>query len=298
MTPAPPYPVERIEPAWRSEPESMGARSKFWYRRADTPNSWLFKFPREGTGEHWSEKIAAEVASCIDVLHGRVELAEFESKRGSTTESFVRSARELRHGNEVLAATIPDYNRTRRFQQYQHTLENIWRAFDRLYGEPVGVRRARHVFASYLILDAVIGNTDRHHENWGIQVRHIGSKFRIRIAPSFDHASSLGRELSDEQRKRRLREGKIGDYAERGRGGIYRSEADNRAPSPLDLVRRSSRDDPSLFGPILERVSAIGEQEVRGLVNRVPEDWMSGCARDFAIALMCYNLKELQRLIQ
>ena len=148
----------------------------------------------------------------MDVLHGRVELAEFVGSRGSSTESFARHTRELRHGNEVLAATVLGYDQAKRFGQSQHTLENIWHALDSLFVSPLAVRRARRAFAGYLVLDAIVGNTDRHHENWGLLIRRTGLNFRVRIAPSFDHASSLGRELSDEQRKRRLDEERVEDY--------------------------------------------------------------------------------------
>ena len=37
---------------------------------------------------------------------------------------------------------------------------------------------------------------------------------------------------------------------------------------------------------------------MRGIVNRIPEGWMSENARDFAIALMCYNIEELKKLIR
>jgi serine/threonine protein kinase HipA of HipAB toxin-antitoxin module len=44
-------------------------------------------------------------------------------------------------------------------------------------------------FTGYLVLDALIGHTDRHEENWGVIEGITGAK---RLAPSFDHASSLG----------------------------------------------------------------------------------------------------------
>lgn len=298
MGSSPDYPVIAVAPAWRSHPEAMGTRSKFWYRQPGSPNRWLFKFPREDTGEHWAEKIAAETASYIGVFHGRVELAEYDGYRGSATESFARRVRELRHGNEVLAATVPGYDRSQRFGQSQHTLKNIWRALDELFVSPLAIQRAQRDFAGYLVLDAVIGNTDRHHENWGLLIRASGMNFRIRIAPSFDHASSLGRELSDDQRKRRLESGQIGDYSERGRGGIYWSETDRRAPSPIELVRRSAQVYPRSFASILNRASALDERRIWEIVERIPDDWMSDPARDFAVALMCYNVGELKKPIQ
>jgi len=61
----------------------MRSKEKFWYRAKDGEPEWLFKFPQPNTGQHWAEKIAAEVAACMDILHGVVELAVFQGTRGS-----------------------------------------------------------------------------------------------------------------------------------------------------------------------------------------------------------------------
>ena len=57
------------------------------------------------------------------------------------------------------------------------------------------------MFVGYLMLDALIGNTDRHHENWGIMTGRGRPQV---LAPTYDHASSLGRELSDQKRQARM----------------------------------------------------------------------------------------------
>jgi hypothetical protein len=50
------------------------------------------------------------------------------------------------------------------------------------------------LFPGYLMLDALIGNTDRHHENWGARVlAGLGNGRRMAVlAPTYDHASSEG----------------------------------------------------------------------------------------------------------
>ncbi len=42
----------------------------------------------------------------------------------------------------------------------------------------------------------------------------------------------------------------------------------------------------------------MDEQRIRETVKRIPEGWMSKFAREFAIALMCYNIEELKKLIR
>jgi hypothetical protein len=149
-------------------------------------------------------------------------------------------------------------------------------------------------FAEYLMLDAIIGNTDRHHENWGILRRKIKNKWYSRLAPTFDHASSLGRELLDEAgpkcRRNILEQNTISAYAERAPGAIYWSAADRKGLSPLEIVRQGSQRWPHIFQPALRKIPQLTRTKIENIVERIPPDWMTPLARLFAVELMCYNL--------
>lgn len=295
------YPVMEVQPEWVLEQEDMGTKEKFWYRKpGDDGKDWLFKRPREDTGEHWAEKIAAEVAAALEVPHATVELAEFREQhgeqRGSASESFVSKDQELVHGNQILERTVAEYDPDVRFGQRDHSFKNIWGCFERVYRKRSAADKNRRVFAGYMVLDAVIGNTDRHHENWGLLRRQVGEQRRSRIAPSFDHASSLGREMLDERRNLLLQEKRVGWYAERGRGGVYWGRNKQTVLSPLDLVRKAAEVHPTYFTPALARLAGLRDSSVTEIVNRVPDDWMSPPARAFAIELICYNRSQLMEL--
>ena len=287
-----------VRPEWVLLPEEMGSKTKLWYSpQEDQEAHWLFKHPREGTGEHWAEKIAAEVASILGIAHAKVELARFLVYCGSATESFVSPGETLDHGNQVLERVLRDYDPEKKFHQSSHTLENIWRAIDDVFVEPEARESARFRFAEYLVLDALIGNTDRHHENWGI-LRGRADDRESLMAPSFDHASSLGRELSDVRRDRLLAESRVGNYAERGRGAIYWSADEPYGPSPLELARRAARRHPELFRPALTKLERLDEGAMNDLVDRVPACWMTPSSREFAVALMRCNLEQLEGLVR
>lgn len=289
------YPIIQIQPEWALEPEEMGTKEKFWYRPpGENRVDWLFKRPRPDTGEHWAEKIAAEVATVLGIPHATVELAEFEEERGSVSESFVSKDQELVHGNQILEHTVVEYDPNVRFGQADHSFENIWGSLERVYRERSAAEKNRRVFAGYMVLDAVIGNTDRHHENWGLLRRQVGRQRRSRLAPSFDHASSLGREMLDERRTLLLQEKRVGWYSERGRGGVYWGRNAYANVSPIDLVRKAV--DPSHFTRALARLAGLRDSRVIEIVNRVPDDWMSPSARAFAISLICYNRNQLMEL--
>ncbi len=293
------YPILEVQPEWVVDPEFMGSKEKFWYRQpGEDERNWLFKYPRKDTGEHWAEKIAAEVARLLGIPHGRVELSEYQGTRGSSAESFARDDQDLFHGNQLLARTVRSYDPATRLRQSNHTLENIWRALDSVFEAPEAAERAKRQFAEYLVLDAVIGNTDRHHENWGVLWRWARNRRLGLLAPSFDHASSLGRELLDEARNRLLAEDRVGNYAERGIGGIYWSEYHQRGPNPLELVQLAAHAYPDLLCPALVKLEKLDTNSFREVVNRVPDDWMSPSARNFATELMWFNYSKVIEITQ
>jgi len=293
------YPIVAVNPAWIVNPEDMGTKQKFWYRKPRNKTKWLFKYPRPNTGEHWAEKIAAGVASAIGVRHAKVELATFQGTRGSVTESFVRDNRTLWHGNQMLEEAIAGYDPERRSRQSRHTLENIWKVVEKIFVDDLeGARKAKRTVVGYKVRDAWIGSTDRHHENWGVLRRREGSGRMGDMAPSFDHASSLGRELMDSRRKQLMEATRVGDYAKKGHGAIYGTRNESRSPSPLELVRRATRNYPEFFRPMATNLARMDEDAVSQIVHPIPSDWMSPSERTFAIALMRYHSEKLREILQ
>jgi hypothetical protein len=57
----------------------------------------------------------------------------------------------------------------------------------------------RSWWARTLAFDAVIGNTDRHTENWGFLIEPTSSHLNYTLAPAFDNGTSLGYIVREEQ---------------------------------------------------------------------------------------------------
>ncbi len=64
-----PYPVISLRKEDVLAPEEMGSKRKGWVQVAGDSERWLFKYARlsngQVTGEHWAEKVAAEVAGFL-----------------------------------------------------------------------------------------------------------------------------------------------------------------------------------------------------------------------------------------
>lgn len=205
------FPVFSVDATTKEALEPMGTKRKYWFSDRNR-GPCLFKAIRSGTGEDWAEKLAAEIATLLDIPHATYELAQDPADRGTISHTFVRTGDSLVHGNELLTSFDPTYvefdsSKARAGYTVDAVLAALKKAevsVDPEMNLPAEIDTAGGLFAGYLMLDALIGNTDRHHENWAVVERTVsGARVRY-LAPTFDHASSLGRNESPERMRVRL----------------------------------------------------------------------------------------------
>lgn len=286
------FPILSVDPASLVGDEQLGSKDKFWFAQGE--ELWLFKFAREHTGEDWAEKVAAEIAGAVQIPAAQVELAEYRGRRGCASLSFVGRDESLVHGNEILAGQIFGYDRQKKLKQSDHTFENIISAVQKLVGGAEWYHVVLKDLAHYLVLDGLICNTDRHHENWGFLMTVVPKKrgrveLDFHIAPSFDHASSLGRELRPERAAEILAAGNIAGYVNRGHGGIYWAATDRHGANPVELVKLAASKFPEYFRTPLEQVARTPVKQLLEIVDAVPDSVISEPARRFAQALLAYT---------
>lgn len=308
MQNAEPYPIIDLRNEDVLAPEEMGSKQKGWVRVEGDSERWLFKYVRfsndQVIGEHWAEKVAAEVASLLLIPHALVELATLDGAPGCISRRFPELANpgaELIHGNDLLAGAVLGYDRTKQFRQSDHTLENIFAAISHVVQNPQGRKAAFRQLAGYVILDALILNTDRHHENWGL-IRIMDARGEVvhTIAPTFDHASSLGRNEPPDKLTAWLSEtGRAKWYANRRqcRGGIYLRSTDEHGANPLKLLELVARKWPDYFVPWLAHLEHVTEEAICDTVDRVPPETMVQAQRDFAKTLLRVTYRQVKELL-
>jgi len=115
-----------------------------------------------------------------------------------------------------------------------HSLDNVHEVLTDLRPPPdapaVSGMSAYDVFCGYLVLDALVANSDRHDHNWAVFLPPTLQDERPALAASYDHANSLGFNLRDERRDRFVAEGTVSRFA--GRGVARRFE---HAPPPTSI---------------------------------------------------------------
>lgn len=292
------FPILEIPSNAPIQTEELGTKEKFWFQHQDL-GLCLFKKARPRTGEAWSEKIASELCELIQLPHAIYELASFDDRRGVITPSFIPKEGSLILGNEVLSRLIKDYPQTQDLPS-QHTVSQVlevlsshalhlpinWTPLD-------GVTNPDEVFVGYLMLDAWISNTDRHHENWGI-VRIADGLY---LAPTYDHAACLGQLLTDEERERRLTTKDSGysiqAYVGRGKSCLYSKVTAPKRIKLCDAFLESSQLHPAAANIWLDSLARIQIGTIRTLFQQIPDDWISQFARDFAIKMLEINRERL-----
>ncbi len=129
-------------------------------------------------------------------------------------------------GGEYMKRLIKDYDyKTGR----QHNFEVIalrCRVFQRqgLLPSDWSVHWAR-----VLVLDSLMGNTDRHQDNWGVVWGRFDGRMEGRLSPAFDNGTSMAHEIRNQDLAGFTRDSKrLAAYVRRGRHHMKWRQADTQ----------------------------------------------------------------------
>lgn len=141
-------------------------------------------------------------------------------------------------GGDILEKSNPDFDRR---VGEQHNVDDVAQVM-RVLGRLLGQHEWREWWVHCLIFDTLIGNTDRHQENWGVirtasEVAYLGNpKAKIlRLSPFFDNGTSLGHERFP-ARVAEWSEADLDRYIQRGTHHLRWRLGDQKIPQ-LHLLR-------------------------------------------------------------
>lgn len=300
------YPIRQIDRLQAEDIEYLGTKRKFWFTLDGA--RYLFKAEERGTGEDWAEKIVCELARELGLPHIEYHLAhEYEGTNpiqpGVICARFVSRPQSFEMGNQLLVQRDPAYPATEnaRYHVKDYTVEVVAAALAELEppapvwmnGIPRGIVSALDVFAGYLLLDAWVANQDRHHQNWGA----IRDGNELRLAPTYDHGSSLARNLTDDERKDRLRtkdrNRTVAHFAARAKSAFYQTRADKKTLSALEVFRQFGNYAESGAEIWREKLSTVKPETVKAILNEVPPQRMTPITREFTFELLMTNQQRL-----
>lgn len=285
--------------------EARGSGPNQWRQDPDGVR-WLYKATRVAThsgelqGEDWAEKVSERLAQLLGLPCAVVELAYRRTdagiQPGVISRDLVGSDTDLQNGANLLGE-IPGYRyrdsagRPPR-NHIGHSVANVVRQLRRFeVAAPVeladGWMTAVDVFAGYLVLDAWIGNLDRHEENWAV-LRHADG--RLSLAPSYDHGAALGSSLTEARREALADDpARLATFAAKGFGLKF----EDGAKVPLTSFAADALDAAGLAARQhwLSRLADVRAEDCREAVAGIAR--MSDPARSFCEQLLMINQRRV-----
>jgi len=221
------------------------------------------------------------------------------------SEKFFPANASFHPANTLLSRIDDEYDGSKRFKQVRYKLFPSIAIIKGLRFRPplepitrLPEMATEHIFVGYLMLDALIGNTDRHHENWGAVLSVEG---RVHLAPTFDHASSLGREQTDERRKERLstRDQRItvAAYADRARSAFYGPGRDAKVMTSKEVIEVLNLAHPTATKFWADKMSEIPANEFESIFANVPPKIVSDVSAEFAVQLLAHNQGMIREVV-
>ncbi|CNI67900.1 HIRAN domain-containing protein [Yersinia mollaretii] len=235
---------------WRKDDEHgifpIGARDKKMLWSPSNPPSgikpnwpYLFKLSRDAyPDQFWMETIAFLVGESLGVsvpkAYPAVRILDNEtSEFGALLEWFYDKERQLFvHASEFFHVLINDFDDDSGQHHNIEDLRLICRAFS-INGVLDPHPLWTETLCDMLLLDSLIGNTDRHQENWGFifvpgsKGENATHKVKAIIAPFFDNGTSLGHERFA-NRVQSWTKKKLDEYIQNGCHHLRKSRKDTR----------------------------------------------------------------------
>lgn len=158
----------------------------------------------------------------------------FYGHPGKPMESFLS-------GGLFMKTLIKDYDLKRGRQHNFASIELLCQVLANPKGGRPGLGQDwPQAWARMLTFDALIGNTDRHHENWGFRVTRLVDPVSATysLAPAFDNGTSLGHEWSKDQFGRFADAKYLHRYIHKGRHHMKWEAGDAKSAGHAELLLR------------------------------------------------------------
>ncbi len=296
-----------------------GAREKSVYYSPDDvseypylkPNfRYLFKesFDRY-PDQFWAEIIAFKVGSLmgVKVPPTFVSYKKIRSEIicGSLIEWFYDEKSPLFvsyfDGGALLGVIIPDFDQKR---GTKHNFKDIMKLFSNISKmENFELDKTwANDWLKIITFDTIIGNTDRHQNNWGVITTLVPGekKYVVSISPAFDNGTSMGHEIVPHKLINFKSESRLITYINKGLHHMRWQLGEDRM-SHLDFMKRVFNNIPKSAEFVLELLDfdiSTVESEINSLKKFIIPIPLANIRADFILNLICKRVELLSELAE
>ena len=260
---------------WELDEEKhiSGTRQKFWLKHPSENQIYMFKVPKENTGEVWAEKIVSDLGKVLGLNMMDVSIAKHNDMFGSLAKNFREETEIFYEGGDLFYSIFEDFDR---FNLKYYDIANI---LDILKGYNLERR-----FLQIPIFDTFVANQDRHCDNWGIIYRDNSYD----LSPIYDNGASLGYQLEPSHIINMLKNGQMFTaFSNRSRSLIGLSG--KRKPKSLDLLSWIRRRFPYEVKEEFERINMVDQPMVESIISPIPQEAMDDIYKEWVVKLLLYR---------
>lgn len=179
--------------------DTSGRSEKVWISNKEFDKIGLFKYPKtDFTYEHISEHLAYQIAKIMNIECAESVLGIFNNRKGSLSMLVNSEDEDLIEGVVFIQAQFSHYDADKLIDTstgQKYSIEMIRRS---LINNTLRIQ-----FMDVLLFDFIIGNSDRHQNNWALISNPITG---FKLSPLYDNGSSLCAYIPEENIRDILRD--------------------------------------------------------------------------------------------
>lgn len=264
---------------------AKGSRTKRFVLDNDN-NMAFFKYEGVGytTSEACSEKMSYEIAKVLGYDCAKIELAVDEEGILGVLNYLFIDIDNQEHTDALEYLNIDNQPRKKFY-----TISNIKNTLDKL---------SSHLFNDFIkimIFDALVGEQDRHEENWGIQ--RINDQYKI--SPLYDNGCNLLRNFKDiiyadqyySKRK------SFDSYINKSKTIVYKDD-NKKQYKHFELINYLYTKFPQVVFDEICKLKKLNEKIINEIVNRVPDDLLTDLHKSYIVLYLIKRRDILLKIIE
>jgi hypothetical protein len=268
---------------WRGDEEfeiyPEGARDKSLlispqqseYRFLIPNHRYLFKHSfRRYPEQFWTEIIAYRLGCLLEIPVPPAFVAFNSHKEvcGSLIEWFLQypdqPGERFNPGGDILSGVINSFDRKK---GEKHNFISIERYFTVLGKVGLIDPGWLEYWCDMLLFDALIGNTDRHQDNWGLLWSLRNNMPFVRIAPVFNNGTSLGYEILESKMENFTNPDRVQTYIKKGRHHLRWQLNDSQQIQHIELILKLLEQYPILKNRVQSKLSLFQLEQLQAMMS-------------------------------
>lgn len=233
-------------------------------------NKAIFKYEmyNKNCSEACSEKLSYEIAKVLGYECAHIELALDENNKLGILNYLFVNIHEEEHIDAI--AYIKKENEKR---SEFYTLENIKKILDTLNTDLF------YQFLKIMIFDALIGEQDRHEENWGM----IKKNGIYKLSPLYDNGCNLLREFHEKEYAEKYYSGlkDFNSYIRRSKTLIYKN--DGSTYKHFELIEDLYKKYPEQIKKEILNLEKLTDLKIENIVNKIPDNIITEKHKEYII---------------